>query len=312
MNLLVIALFVFSAALAAGAILLVIGLLEERPLPFLRSLFYHNIFISAFGFYGIWGQFIIVAVAGDRLDPSLYSVISVFSLLLGLPFLVFGWLMLIRFAAEAGGFRTRNSRSLIFVILNFVVIAGIGFLIREKRFGEALPLFRYYYIAASLLYALAAFILLARGEASSLARSDRFYLSALIVAGAVSQALVLMLIPQPGWMALAFVFLLLSSITVVSFYLKYRADFKDLSLPEPLPLPGGTEDFFLRHEISPREAEIIAEICNGLSNQEIADKLFISLQTVKDHTSRIYMKTNVRNRMQLMTVVRGLSDGKQL
>ncbi|MDT8374569.1 MAG: LuxR C-terminal-related transcriptional regulator [Bacteroidales bacterium] len=49
-------------------------------------------------------------------------------------------------------------------------------------------------------------------------------------------------------------------------------------------------------------------MCNGLSNQEIADRLFISLQTVKDHTSRIYTKTNVRNRMQLMTLVRSVEE----
>ena len=47
--------FVFSAAMAAGSILLVTRLLEEYPLPFLRSLFYHNLFISAFGFYGVSG-----------------------------------------------------------------------------------------------------------------------------------------------------------------------------------------------------------------------------------------------------------------
>ena len=53
--------FIFSAAMAAGSILLITRLLEEYPLPFLKSLFYHNLFISAFGFYGIWGQFIIFA-----------------------------------------------------------------------------------------------------------------------------------------------------------------------------------------------------------------------------------------------------------
>jgi DNA-binding NarL/FixJ family response regulator len=64
------------------------------------------------------------------------------------------------------------------------------------------------------------------------------------------------------------------------------------------------EDFCRKFEVSPRESEIIREICNGLSNKEISDNLFISLQTVKDHTHRIYIKTNVRSRSQLMNLVK--------
>ena len=60
-----------------------------------------------------------------------------------------------------------------------------------------------------------------------------------------------------------------------------------------------------------RELDILGLMADGLSNQEIADKLFISLQTVKDHTSRIYSKTNVKNRMQLMTLVRRLIQLKE-
>ncbi|MBW6501428.1 MAG: LuxR C-terminal-related transcriptional regulator [Bacteroidales bacterium] len=60
--------------------------------------------------------------------------------------------------------------------------------------------------------------------------------------------------------------------------------------------------------MSPRETDIIREICNGLSNKEIADKLFISLQTVKDHTHRIYIKTNVKSRVQLINLVQDLKD----
>ena len=47
------------------------------------------------------------------------------------------------------------------------------------------------------------------------------------------------------------------------------------------------DEFCKRFEVSPRESEVIMEICNGLSNKEISDKLFISLQTVKDHTHHI-------------------------
>ncbi|MCB0800667.1 MAG: response regulator transcription factor [Bacteroidales bacterium] len=118
-----------------------------------------------------------------------------------------------------------------------------------------------------------------------------------------------MLIPHSAWMALSFVFLLFATITLSALYLSYRADLKPAMIPDPMPLPHGFEDFIRKNEISPREAEIITEICNGLSNQEIADKLFISLQTVKDHTSRIYLKANVRNRMQLMALVRGFEAG---
>ena len=50
------------------------------------------------------------------------------------------------------------------------------------------------------------------------------------------------------------------------------------------------EEFCKKFEVSPRETDIVREICNGLSNKEISEKLFISLQTVKDHTHRIYIK----------------------
>jgi DNA-binding CsgD family transcriptional regulator len=303
--------FIFSAAMAAGSILLVTRLIEEYPLPFLRSLFYHNLFISAFGFYGIWGQFIIVALAGSRLDQAMHSTISVISLLLGLPFLVFGWMMLIRFAAEAAGLKLRSYYTLVFLILNFGVIAALGLAIREMDFSDALPLFRYYYVAAAILFALISVLLLLRGNSSSPGKRDRSALALLLAAGTSAQALALILIPHSAWMALTFVFLLFATITFISLWLSYRTGLQPVTLPEPMQLPHGIEDFFRKNEISPREAEIIREICNGLSNQEIADKLFISLQTVKDHTSRIYMKTNVRNRMQLMALVRGMDAGNK-
>jgi DNA-binding CsgD family transcriptional regulator len=308
MDLVSLVIFIFSAAMAAGSILLVSGLLEEYPAPFLRSLFYHIIFISAFGFYGIWGQFIIVFFSGSRLAPETFSTVSVISLLLGLPFLVFGWMMLLKFSAEAAGFRFRSYSTPLFLLVNFGIIIVLGFVIRDMDFSEALPLFKYYYAAAVVLYSATAAFILKRGKSDSPGMIDRNYLAGIIAAGAVMQAAVLLFIPYSVWMALIFVFILFAEITLLPLFLTYQADLRPCFPPDPLTLPHGMEDFFRRHEISPREADIIAEICNGLSNQEIADKLFISLQTVKDHTSRIYSKTNVRNRMQLMTMVRGLYD----
>ena len=47
-----------------------------------------------------------------------------------------------------------------------------------------------------------------------------------------------------------------------------------------------------------REQEILLLMKNGYTNQEIADQLFVALSTVKRHASNIYIKLDVKNRMQ--------------
>ncbi|NEG96071.1 response regulator [Bifidobacterium sp. SMB2] len=50
--------------------------------------------------------------------------------------------------------------------------------------------------------------------------------------------------------------------------------------------------------LTDREREVLVEIAHGLSNQEIADKLFVSLPTVKTHVAHILAKINARDRVQ--------------
>ncbi len=52
--------------------------------------------------------------------------------------------------------------------------------------------------------------------------------------------------------------------------------------------------------LSKREAEVLIEICRGYSNQEIADKLFISKRTVDKHRANILEKTGCRNTANLV------------
>lgn len=64
------------------------------------------------------------------------------------------------------------------------------------------------------------------------------------------------------------------------------------------------EDFVLNEKemerlgISPREYDVLELMSDGLSNQEIADKLFISLNTVKTHSTNLYVKLDVKRRTQ--------------
>lgn len=50
--------------------------------------------------------------------------------------------------------------------------------------------------------------------------------------------------------------------------------------------------------ISKREHEVLALMAQGHSNQEIADKLFVSLNTVKTHSSNLFTKLDVSRRTQ--------------
>jgi len=56
--------------------------------------------------------------------------------------------------------------------------------------------------------------------------------------------------------------------------------------------------------ITRREREIISLIQAGKTNQEIADTLFISVATVKDHNHNLFRKSGVRNRLELANLFR--------
>lgn len=60
------------------------------------------------------------------------------------------------------------------------------------------------------------------------------------------------------------------------------------------------EELKITHNLTARESEVLQCIWEGMSNQEIADKLFISLSTTKYHISNLYTKLEVKNRNQTL------------
>lgn len=58
--------------------------------------------------------------------------------------------------------------------------------------------------------------------------------------------------------------------------------------------------------LSKREIEVLELMAQGLSNQEIADKMFVSLNTIKTHTSNIFSKLDVKRRTAAIEVARKL------
>lgn len=75
----------------------------------------------------------------------------------------------------------------------------------------------------------------------------------------------------------------------------------------------GTSDDDLTEPLTPRQQEVLGLIADGLTNKEIAERLFLSEGTVKNTVSEIYGRLRVRDRVQavlkMMGNDHGISDG---
>ncbi|HEY4598704.1 response regulator transcription factor [Corynebacterium sp.] len=93
---------------------------------------------------------------------------------------------------------------------------------------------------------------------------------------------------------------------------------RNIAATEPAATRQGTpdaeDDLGLVDPLTPREREILCLIAMGESNQEIAEKLFISLPTVKTHVGRVLMKTGSRDRVHavLFALKHRLVDPEEL
>ena len=67
---------------------------------------------------------------------------------------------------------------------------------------------------------------------------------------------------------------------------------KEFSAPAPVREP-------IKTVLSAREREVVALVCQGFRNKEIAEKMFISEQTVKNHLHNIFDKLGVSDRLEL-------------
>ena len=298
--------FIISVALAAGGVVLTSRLRNRYHHEIFSTLLYFQVFIFTFGFYGIWGQVVIRAFLSTYISPELLVRFSDIAMLLGLPFLVFAWLMLIQFSFGISGRNTSNWFVLWFLLLNFAIIIVIGYFIAKTTTLKPVSAIKYYFISMNCLYSLfSCLLILFPGKGRSVIHkydSRRIGPGLFIVM--VLQCLPLLFYSSQTYIAIIFTLSFFAGNTFLPIYLNYGTLFtvftsepeKDLSF----------EEFCKKFEVSPRETDIVREICNGLSNKEISEKLFISLQTVKDHTHRIYLKTNVKSRVQLIYLVKEL------
>ncbi len=300
-----IATFILTAGISALGIMLSIQLYQQFKKPVLAALLYQQIFLYSFLIYSIWGNIILKTVLNDiQMSASLSAKLAVFVPMIGIPFMMVSWFMLLKVALGLRGMDNMKSLGWLFFPTLVVLILAIDFLIYHEKIpipkNADLFIVRILTFINLLIYiafTLVFFLVPVKKKVSSEAgfgRKAAFLLLAAVMASSIS----MIFFNQFGFISINIsVLLAFATAAFLPVYINFRHAFtdnvQDLNF----------EAFCELYEISKREAEIVQLICNGLSNKAIADKLFITLQTVKDHNHRIFMKTAVKSRVQLTNLV---------
>jgi DNA-binding CsgD family transcriptional regulator len=290
-------------------------LMKRYRLAYTSSYFYYLVFLYIFGTYSLAGAGILeLLLTRMEIDQHVLHSSRLYAIFLGIPFLALSKFMFIRSITEF----FQKKPATIFTVLYFLSLTAIFVLYgivmirlthfdlgnyRDLILAQRLVFIGFIWAVYLITYL---YILYFSGLISDLhaKRHIRTFgawylgfmvlsITPLILTGYHEVFKQLFLLVFLSWHLIPILFL--------NIYLnKYQEP--ENKLPEDFE--SRLLAFVEKHEISKRETEVIRLICRGHSNQEISETLFISLQTVKDHIHRIFVKTGVRNRVQLSNMIR--------
>ncbi len=302
--------FVATSGIAVISILISYQLFQANKKAEFQLLLYQQIFLFSFFIYSIWGNIAVRQVIADvSMSAEIAGKLAFFIPLLGVPFLMVSWFMLIKFSFNMNQYPVAKIWIYIYFAGFMALLSAAVFLFHAGLLDTpSNPDSFLIRLFVSLNLLLHLFFVLPflkpkfkLPENYLKLRMNKCLL--IYLSGTVLHSFALWYTGSLGFVYTAISFLIVfSASSLLPLCMKYFA-----VLPEKKPAPksGSFELFCSNYQISKRESEIILEICDGKTNKAIADKLFITLQTVKDHTHRIYTKTNVKSRVQLANLVRG-------
>ncbi len=288
----------FCLGLTAGGVLVLFRRREHGQYLPMRYIRYYLILIYTFGFYALWSRLLLRELYFPGIPPGSRLPLSRFLTLISVPFLLAGMAMLIVWAIQV--LKPNRQRLVFLAVITLAMVAVLGY-----WGAESTRTVNQVYAAFVLVLMTALGASLALGQSKYLDPQPRLILAGLaFLVGGIH----LPLLRGSGLVLpfeLIFIFLYFLSHTLFAVYFIYQAKFSEPAPPElPATKAPSMAQFIGRYEITPREAEVIAEIYQGKTNREIAEALFVTVQTIKDHTHRIYQKTEVKSRTQLISLMR--------
>ncbi|HYQ56917.1 MAG TPA: LuxR C-terminal-related transcriptional regulator [Draconibacterium sp.] len=298
--------FIISAGMSALGIMLSYHLYQQHKTPVFTTLLYQQIFLYSFLFYAVWGNISLRLLISDlNINEALSTILAIFVPLIGIPFMLVSWFMLLKFANNVNGYRL--SKSFIFSFFpTFVVIAfGLIYLTQQKRIPvpEDADLFviRILVILNLFVNLFFLFPFFRKRKNDPLLKEMGLNKKRILILFSTTllYSAVMSFFNLFGFISTCISLIILFACNmvlpaIIHFNHQAPSDIQNMDF----------QSFCECFEISKREAEIIQEICSGKSNKVIAEKLFITLQTVKDHNHRIFTKTGVKSRVQLANLVR--------
>jgi len=307
---------VIVASLLIGSISVIFSyrLMRKYKLPYLSTYFYFLVFLLVFSIYSVLGSSLLRFFLENSLTSTESAeTIQLILIFLGVPFLILSWYMFYRFCKELTGHSLSAIFTPVYIITQAILFIGYGYLlIRILQFGEDLfdLTIRLLVIAYSAITALVVsggllqvLILSRRSKNRQLRKSNQLLVYMYAAFFVIQIGLLNFSLAYP-LITLLFIFLLFSFHVIPILFMNIFLD-KNYVEPEiSESFDKLLERFVEKYGISKRETEIVELIFSGKSNKDISDSLFISLQTVKDHIHRIYLKTGAKNRVQLTNLIR--------
>ncbi|MEN8228307.1 MAG: LuxR C-terminal-related transcriptional regulator [Bacteroidota bacterium] len=303
--------------LIAGAIAIFFSfqLMKRFGAPFVSSYFYYLVFLYIFGAYSLAGSGILeYLLARMEIEVKVIHSARLFTIFLGIPFISLSTFMLLKSMMEFFQKKIPTPFTIFYFAVSIIAFILYGFfVIRLTRFelGEyqlLISVQRWTFLGFVACMYLVIFMV---GILYSRKMADHYEKRFIRVFGSwyllfmVLNSTAFSLIYMHVIVSHIFIYIFLSwhliPILFLNIYLE-RYHGQSSSLQDDFETM--LTDFSKKFEISKREREVIQLICKGQTNQEIGDALFISLQTVKDHVHRIFLKTGAKNRVQLTNLIR--------
>lgn len=234
----------------------------------------------------------------ELLSQELIEKISILNTFFAVPFLFMSWWFLINIFFVLSGTPKSKIRTSISLIITLIFFIGALLIL---NIGESIfETFKYLFFIENIFVCVLISALILTLKNKVIKKKERFIIFIIVFIFGVLISTGVLFYHKNSIITLAFISFFFIAQTWIP--LVFKIVFQPT---KPAKEIESKFDFFCKkYKISKRESDIITEICMGLTNKEIAGRLFISVQTVKDHSSRIYLKTEVKNRTQLANLFR--------